>query len=300
MTPTAELADIVVPKTTALEEDEIRLQPGGPLITMTQAVISPRGEARNDLEIARGLLEKMRSAAPSPQNFLPWQNRGRVHRISARRQRRDARHVAPRRFRASIPMNLENFAKFPSPTGKVELYSEAIASIGGDPLPNYRRRRRATRADPASQVRFPADACSPATARRLIIIRASAISRGRRKSRPIRKSLSIRRRRERLRSATISGFASRRRAQRGSCRLKVKISDATPEGVVSTGMGWWRPGSMLPGSGAFDVNINAAHDLRRSLGSDFGLGRFARHPLPHHRGLDPIGDALSELNQKHG
>ena len=33
MTPTAELADIVLPKTTALEEDEIRLQPGGPLIT---------------------------------------------------------------------------------------------------------------------------------------------------------------------------------------------------------------------------------------------------------------------------
>ena len=45
---------------------------------------------------------------------------------------------------------------------------------------------------------------------------------------------------------------------RGSCKAKVKITDATPEGVVSTGMGWWRPGSMAPGSGAFDVNINAA------------------------------------------
>jgi len=44
----------------------------------------------------------------------------------------------------------------------------------------------------------------------------------------------------------------------GSCKAKVKITDNTPEGVVSTGMGWWRPGSMLPGSGAFDVNINAA------------------------------------------
>jgi anaerobic selenocysteine-containing dehydrogenase len=44
----------------------------------------------------------------------------------------------------------------------------------------------------------------------------------------------------------------------GSCKAKVKITDATPEGIVSTGMGWWRPGSMLPGSGAFDININAA------------------------------------------
>ena len=45
---------------------------------------------------------------------------------------------------------------------------------------------------------------------------------------------------------------------RGSCKARVKITDDTPEGVVSTGMGWWRPGSLLPGSGAFDVNINAA------------------------------------------
>jgi len=45
---------------------------------------------------------------------------------------------------------------------------------------------------------------------------------------------------------------------RGSCKARIKVSENTPEGVVSTGMGWWRPGSMMPGSGAFDVNINAA------------------------------------------
>jgi anaerobic selenocysteine-containing dehydrogenase len=45
---------------------------------------------------------------------------------------------------------------------------------------------------------------------------------------------------------------------RGSCKARIKVSESTPEGVVSTGMGWWRPGSMMPGSGAFDVNINAA------------------------------------------
>src|SRR5690606_8508430 len=42
----------------------------------------------------------------------------------------------------------------------------------------------------------------------------------------------------------------------GSCRLQVKITDATPPGVVSTGMGWWRPGSLVPGQGILDVNIN--------------------------------------------
>ena len=74
MTPTAELADIVVPKTTGLEEDEIRLQPGGPLIAMTQAVVPPQGEARNDFAIARGLLKKMLARGAATANFLPWQS----------------------------------------------------------------------------------------------------------------------------------------------------------------------------------------------------------------------------------
>ena len=44
----------------------------------------------------------------------------------------------------------------------------------------------------------------------------------------------------------------------GSCRLKVKVTEATPEGVVSTGMGWWKPESLNPDRGVHDININAA------------------------------------------
>ncbi|MDP3768255.1 MAG: molybdopterin dinucleotide binding domain-containing protein, partial [Dehalococcoidia bacterium] len=44
----------------------------------------------------------------------------------------------------------------------------------------------------------------------------------------------------------------------GSCRLCVTVTDVTPPGVVSTGMGWWWPAAPTPDRGAFDVNINAA------------------------------------------
>jgi anaerobic selenocysteine-containing dehydrogenase len=44
----------------------------------------------------------------------------------------------------------------------------------------------------------------------------------------------------------------------GRCRLRVAVTDATPPGVVSTGMGWWLPDAPGPDRGAFDVNINAA------------------------------------------
>ena len=45
---------------------------------------------------------------------------------------------------------------------------------------------------------------------------------------------------------------------KGACRLRVKLTDATPLNVVNTGMGWWLPSDPAPEHGALDVNINAA------------------------------------------
>jgi anaerobic selenocysteine-containing dehydrogenase len=45
---------------------------------------------------------------------------------------------------------------------------------------------------------------------------------------------------------------------KGACRLRVRLSDATPRDVVNTGMGWWLPSNPAPEHGALDVNINAA------------------------------------------
>jgi thiosulfate reductase/polysulfide reductase chain A len=255
MTPTAELADLVVPKTTALEEDDIRLQPGGPLITMTQAAVARRGEARDDLDIARGLLAKMQERDAVTANFLPWRNEDELIEhllgdsgVTLDQLRRDG-------F-ATYPYALEDFAKFPSPTGKVELYSEAIASIGVDALPNFVAPAR-DGAAPEIKSSFPLTL--------LTGDREKTYHHSRFRDQPWAKKLSPDPKIV-IHPATAQEFALTQDqwvrvetpGARGSCRMKVKISDATPEGVVSTGMGWWRPGSMLPGSGAFDVNINAA------------------------------------------
>ena len=47
MTPTAEHADIVLPKTTTLEEEEVSFMPSGPTVLFTRAVVPPQGEARS-------------------------------------------------------------------------------------------------------------------------------------------------------------------------------------------------------------------------------------------------------------
>jgi thiosulfate reductase / polysulfide reductase chain A len=255
MTPTAELADIVLPKTTALEEDDIRLQPGGPLITMTQNVIAPRGEARNDLAIARGMYEKMAERGAVTQNFLPWEHEDELIEyqlgdsgITLEQLRRDGY--------AMYPYEIEQFAKFPSPTGKVELYSEAIASVGVDPLPNYVPPAR-DRADDATKAKFPLTL--------LTGDREKTYHHSRFRDAPWAKKISpdprLLMHPETARAHAVADEQWVRvetPGATGSCKLKVKVTEATPEGVVSTGMGWWRPGSMMPGSGAFDVNINAA------------------------------------------
>jgi hypothetical protein len=40
--------------------------------------------------------------------------------------------------------------------------------------------------------------------------------------------------------------------------LRVKITEASLPGVVSTGVGWWRPGDWESHQGILDININAA------------------------------------------
>ena len=255
MTPTAELADIVVPKTTGLEEDEIRLQPGGPLVAMTQAVVPPQGEARNDFAIARGLLEKMRVRGATTANFLPWQSQDEFIEfllgdsgVTLEMLRRDGY--------ATYPYTLENFEKFPSSTGKIELFSEAIASIGVDPLPNFVEPAR-ERAEPEFKAQYPLTL--------LTGDREKTYHHSRFRDQPWAKKISPDPRllihpntAHQMAVADEQWVRIETPGARGSCKAKIKITENTPEGVVSTGMGWWRPGSMTPGSGAFDVNINAA------------------------------------------
>ena len=59
MTPTAEWADIVLPKTTTLEEEDVSFMPSAPAVLFTRAVLAPQGEARSEIDIARPLIERL-------------------------------------------------------------------------------------------------------------------------------------------------------------------------------------------------------------------------------------------------
>lgn len=145
MTPTARYADIVLPVTTALERFDIG-QPwsGSPYFTFLNRAIEPVGETRSDLEIFSELATRLGvsgfndktdedwlrtfvEATPDLPAYEAFKGKG-FHEIELSEP-----WVA---FREQI----ENGVPFPTPSGKIEIYSRKIAEMNHPflpPVPTY-------------------------------------------------------------------------------------------------------------------------------------------------------------------
>jgi anaerobic dimethyl sulfoxide reductase subunit A len=145
MTPTARYADIILPVTTALERVDIG-QPwsGSPYFTFLNKAIDPVGETKSDLEIFSELatrlgfsgfndksdedwLRALAEATPDLPAYDVFKERG-FHEIDLAEP-----WVA---FREQI----EQGVAFPTPSGKIEIYSQKIAQMNHPlipPVPTY-------------------------------------------------------------------------------------------------------------------------------------------------------------------
>jgi thiosulfate reductase/polysulfide reductase chain A len=255
MTPTAELADIVLPKTTTLEEEEVSFMPSGPTVLFTRAVVPPQGEARSELDIALPLLAKMGDRQAVARHLLPWTSQRAFNtyllgdcgiRIEDL-ERTGYAQVAPE------PVADRPFA---TPTGKVELFSTTMVGLGLDPLPAY---------DPPSRERLPEVERGQYP---LILItgdREKSYHHSRFRDQPWAIKVSpdprLTMHPDTARALGLDDGAWVRlevARGKGGCRLRIKLTEATPLDVVNTGMGWWLPSDPAPEHGALDVNINAA------------------------------------------
>jgi anaerobic selenocysteine-containing dehydrogenase len=257
MTPTAELADLVLPKTTTLEEEEVALNPGGPCVSYTRAAVPPRGEARCDLDIAVDLLDRLEKRGAVTKRLVPWRTQRELNEFLLGDSGVGLDELRGRGF-ATFPYRLGNFEEqpFATPTGKVELHSTALEALRLDPLPDFTA-PPAERGAEEERREFP-----------LVLLtgdreKAYHHSRFREQewARRISPDPEIR---VHPHTASAHGLARgdwvwvETPGGPGRCRLRVELTDATPPGVVSTGMGWWFPDAPVPDRGAFDVNINAA------------------------------------------
>jgi anaerobic selenocysteine-containing dehydrogenase len=140
LTDTARYADIILPATSQLEQVDLHKAYGHTLLTYNHAAIPPLGEAKSNWEV----MSLLGRAMGYEESWL-HQSAGDVieevfcatavgnplfEGITLERLKREG----------PLPLNLPSevpFAggRFPTPSGKVELYSQTLAEEGADPLP---------------------------------------------------------------------------------------------------------------------------------------------------------------------
>lgn len=142
LTDTASYADIVLPATSQLEQVDLHKAYGHTYLTYNHAAIPPFEEARSNWDVMRNLAETMGFDEP-------WLKQGAddvIAEVLAATAANNAalRDVTLERLQAerSLPLNIASgppFAGgiFPTPSGKVELYCQALADMGLDPLPAW-------------------------------------------------------------------------------------------------------------------------------------------------------------------
>lgn len=239
MTPTAAAADLVLPKTVTLEEEEVSLNAAGPCLSYTAPASARRGEARTDIEIAAGLLERM---AHRP--LLPWRTQREYNEFLLSGTGISIDELAAKGY-LEFPYELGDLPK------KVALYSARMASHGLDPLPDW------------VPVAKTLDDAYPLRLQTGLRERTYHHSRFREQAWAKKVSpdplLSIHPRTAQALGVRDGDWVEvRTRGHDGRCRLRAKLSEATEPDTVVTGMGWWQPEAAAPLYGALDININAA------------------------------------------
>ncbi|CAN5499696.1 molybdopterin oxidoreductase family protein [soil metagenome] len=144
MTDTARYADIVLPATTQLEQFDLHRPYGHRHLQLNQPAIEPRGESKSNWELMQLLAKAMGYDEPWFQQsaeevvaeiFEASKPSNRVLAgVTLDQLYRDG--TAPLTFDAATEVPYADL-KFGTPSGKVELYSEKMASFGLDPLPEF-------------------------------------------------------------------------------------------------------------------------------------------------------------------
>ncbi|MGB9886728.1 MAG: molybdopterin-containing oxidoreductase family protein [Moorellales bacterium] len=159
MTPTAELADYVLPVTWFLESNAITEYAGMNFIAARARAIHPCGEAREEGEVLLEILAKLGAI-----NELPFSNYGEYLdfrlsplNLSFEEFARAGYVISPnleRKYERGL-LRADGRPGFETPTGRVELYSTILEKFGYDPLPRYKEPSPSPYSAPALFTDYP-------------------------------------------------------------------------------------------------------------------------------------------------
>jgi anaerobic selenocysteine-containing dehydrogenase len=135
MTMTARYADIVLPATTYLETEDFYRSYGSYYMQYAPRAIAPQGEARSNMHVAQALAARM-----GLQDAVFGMSEPELLRELFRGTEGEFGSIDPATIQTAgpikvTPSDVQNFA---TPSGKLEIYSEDLASQGISPLPDWR------------------------------------------------------------------------------------------------------------------------------------------------------------------
>src|SRR5262249_23968952 len=244
LTETADYADLVLPATSQLEHADLHRAYGTTFVTYNHPAIAPLGESKSNWEVT-GLLA---TALGLTDRWLPQS----VDEVIDEMLMATAAHnpafrgITLERLKSEGPLALDlgdepPFAggRFPTPSGKVELYSQALAEQGIDPLPGrfsvIEDDGGVSTDDPAYP---PSEALQLLTAASHHFVSSSFANQAaflKNEGPPFVEIHPA----DAARRGIRSGNQVLVYNGRGSCRLRAVVTDAVREGVVVSPKGRW-------------------------------------------------------------
>ena len=153
MTPTAALADYVLPATDWLERPYMTsVQGSRNYVIAGERAVPPEHERRADYQLWRGLGIRL-----GQEEFWPWETLEEVfdYRLKPLGYTHDEFTHKVRGFK--IPFEAKKYEKygFATPSRKVELYSSIFEELGYDPLPDYEEPAQSPISTPELSKKYP-------------------------------------------------------------------------------------------------------------------------------------------------
>jgi anaerobic selenocysteine-containing dehydrogenase len=144
LTDTADYADLVLPATSQLEHVDLHRPYGHRNLQYNHAAIPPLGECKSNWDVSRLLARAMGYTEPWLHEEPEQAIRAVLDASRARNpylegitlERLQAEGTVPLRITPETDVPFADL-RFPTPSGKVELLSSAMAARGLDPLPHY-------------------------------------------------------------------------------------------------------------------------------------------------------------------
>jgi anaerobic selenocysteine-containing dehydrogenase len=166
MTPTAALADVVLPVASAFEREALKIgfeisTEAQSLIQLRQAVVPPPGEARADTEIVFDLAGQLGLAAQFWDGDIEAAYR---HQLAPSGVTLEALRAWPEGVRVPLQVRHSKYAEpdaqgnprgFATPSRRIEIYSETFLEHGYAPLPDFVEPAIGPVARPDLVTRFP-------------------------------------------------------------------------------------------------------------------------------------------------